>query len=70
MENERKQGMTEEIPDSDIGLQNVPRGYEVDFGDLESVELIVMGTSEHLNNLNIDEIAVSLDLDQYSRAGT
>ena len=29
-----------------------------------------MGTSEDLNNLNVDEIAVSLDLDQYSRAGT
>lgn len=70
VEIERKQGMTVEIPVSDIGLQNVPRGYEVDFGDLESVELIVMGTSEDLNNLNIDEIAVSLDLDQYSRAGT
>ena len=67
VEIERKQGRTVEIPVSEIGLRNVPRGYEVDFGDLESVELVVMGTSAELAELNTDEIAVTLDLTGYSR---
>lgn len=67
VELERKQGRTIDIPVSDIALRNVPRGYEVDFGELESVELTVMGTSADLADLNMDEIAVTLDLDGYSR---
>ena len=67
VEIERRQGRTVEIPVSEIGLRNVPRGYEVDFGDLESVELVVMGTSAELAELNTDEIAVTLDLTGYSR---
>ncbi len=70
VEIEKKQGKTINIPVEDIGLRNVPRGYEVDFGDLENVELVVMGTSTALAELNADQIAVSLDLDEYSRAGT
>lgn len=67
VELERKQGRTVDIPVSEIALRNVPRGYEVDFGDLENVELTVMGTSEALSELNTDDIAVTLDLDGYSR---
>ena len=44
-------------------MKNVPRGYEVDFGDLENVELTVMGTSADLAELNTEEIAVTLDLE-------
>lgn len=70
VEVEKKQGKTVRIPVSDIGLKNVPRGYEVDFGDVDEIELIVTGTSAELAALNTDEIAVSLDLDGCSRAGT
>lgn len=70
VEVEKKQGKTVRIPVSDIGLKNVPRGYEVDFGDVDEIELIVTGTSDELAALNTDEIAVSLDVGSYSRAGT
>lgn len=70
VEIEKKQGKTIDIPVEDIGLRNVPRGYEVDFGDVENVELVVMGTSSALAELDADQIAVSLDLDEYSKAGT
>ena len=69
VEIERKQGRTIDIPVSEIGLQNVPRGYEVDFGDLEEVQIIVLGTSADLAELDTEQVAVSLDLSGYSRAG-
>lgn len=70
VELERKQGRTVDIPVSEIGLQNVPRGYEADFGDLDQVEIIVMGTSADLAALNTDDIAVSLDLSDCSGEGS
>jgi len=70
VEIEKKQGKTVEIPVSEIGLKNVPKGYEVDFGDTEFIELVVMGTSAELSELDQDEIAVSLNLSGFSKAGT
>ena len=67
VELERKQGRTVDIPVSEIALKNVPRGYEVDFGELENVELTVMGTSAELAELDIGEITATLNLEGYSR---
>lgn len=67
---EKKQGKTVRIPVSEIGLRNVPKGLEADFGDFSELELIVMGTSADLQELKEDEIAVSLDLKKYTKAGT
>lgn len=70
IEIEKKQGKTIRIPVSEIGLKNVPKGLEADFGDLDEVEIIVMGTSAQLAELDTDEIAVNLNLSGYSKAGT
>jgi len=67
---EKKQGKTIRIPVTDIELQNLRRGLKVDFGELEETEIIVIGTSTELAELNGDEVIVNLDLDDYSRAGT
>ncbi len=69
VEIEKKQGKTIRIPVDEIGIQNAPRGLDVDYGDLEEVELIVMGTSAELAELNEEDIAVTLDLDEFSKAG-
>jgi len=70
IEIEKKQGKTVKIPVEDIGLQNLPRGLEVDFGELKETEIIVMGTSAELTELNVDDIAVTLDLEEFSKEGT
>lgn len=70
VEIEKKQGKTIRIPVSEIGLKNMPKGLEADFGDLDEVEIIVMGTTAQLAELNPDEIAVNLNLSGYSKAGT
>lgn len=67
---EKKQGKTVRIPVEDIELVNVPRGLEVDFDKLKEVEIIVMGTSTELAELDEKEISASLDLESYSRTGT
>lgn len=67
---EKKQGKTVAIPVSDIELKNVPRGMEVDFNKQKEVEIVVMGTSTELAELDESEISASLDLEAYSRAGT
>lgn len=70
VEIEKKQGKTVTIPVSRIGIQNVPRGLEVDFDDTSSVELVVMGTSSQLAQLDTDAIAVTLDVDGHTKVGT
>lgn len=67
---EKKQGKTVRIPVSDIELKNVPQGLEVDFDKLKEIEIIVMGTSAELAELDESEILAGLDLDGYSRVGT
>ncbi len=67
---EKKQGKTVRIPVEDIELENVPRGLEVDFDKLKEVEIIVMGTSAELTELDENEVSVSMNLEGYSRAGT
>lgn len=67
---EKKQGKTITIPVSEIEIQNKPRGLEVEFGSLKEVEIVVMGTSAELAELDEDEISVSLDLAAYSKTGT
>lgn len=67
---EKKQGKTVRIPVSYIELKNVPQGLEVDFDKLKEIEIIVMGTSAELAELDESEILAGLDLDGYSRAGT
>lgn len=69
VEIEKKQGKTVTIPVSRIGVQNVPSGMEVDFGDTSSIELVVMGTGSELAALDTEAIAVTLDVD-HTRAGT
>ncbi len=70
IEIEKKQGKTVSIPVSEIDLQNVPSGMEVDFGDISEVEFIVMATSEELADLDTDAITVSLDVDDHTKAGS
>lgn len=70
VEIEKKQGKTIRIPVTEIGLRNVPRGLEVDFGDTDEIEIIVMGTSAELAELKEDAIAVSLNLNGYTKSGT
>lgn len=70
VELEKKQGKTIRIPVSEIELRNVPRGLKVDFGDLKEIELVVMGTSAELAQLNEDEIGAVVDLRGYSKSGT
>ncbi len=48
----------------------MPRGLEVDFDKLKEVEIIVMGTSAELTELDENEVSVSMNLEGYSRAGT
>ena len=48
----------------------MPRGLEVDFNDTSSVELVVMGTSSQLAQLDTDAIAVTLDVDGHTKVGT
>lgn len=67
---EKQQGKTVDIPVSQIGIQNAPRGYEVDFGDTESVELTVRATSKDLEELDEEQIAVTLNLSGITKAGT
>ncbi len=70
VELEKKEGRPIKIPVSDIEFQNIPRGLEIDFDELEEIELVVMGSKEELDNLDMNEIIVTLDLDEYSKAGT
>ncbi len=70
IEIEKKQGKTVSIPVSEIDLQNVPSGMEVDFDDISEVEFIVMATSEELADLDTDAITVSLDVDDHTKAGS
>lgn len=67
---EKKQGKTLRIPVSEIELLNEPRGFNVSFGNLDEVEIIVMGTSAQLAELKEEDIAVSLNLEGYSKVGT
>ena len=67
---EKKQGKTIGIPVSEIELRNIPKGFNVSFGDLDEVEIIVMGTSAQLAELSEDVINVSLELAEYSKAGS
>ena len=67
---EKKQGKTIGIPVSEIELRNIPKGFNVSFGDLHEVEIIVMGTSAQLAELSEDVINVSLELEEYSKAGS
>lgn len=70
VELEKKEGRTIKIPVAQVELQNEPRGLDTDFGDLEEIELVVMGSREELDNLDVNEITATLDLDEYSKAGT
>lgn len=67
---EKKQGKTIRIPISEINIENKSRGLDVSFGSLKEVEIIVMGTSAELAELDENEISATLDLGTYSKAGT
>lgn len=69
VELEKKQGKTIRIPVSQISFRNMPKGLDVDFEDLEEIEIMVMGTSAELAELQTDEIAVTLNLSG-CKAGT
>ena len=70
VEIEKKQGKTVSIPVSRIATENVPKGLEVDFEDISSVELVVMGTSAELAALDTDAIGITLDVSGHSKAGS
>ena len=70
VEIEKNQEKTLEIPVGRIGVQNVPRGYEVDFGDTETVEISVSAPAAELESLKADDVALSLNLEEYSKAGS
>lgn len=70
VEIEKNQEKTLEIPVGRIGVQNVPKGYEVDFGDMETVEISVSAPVAELESLKADDVALSLNLEEYSKAGS
>ena len=70
VEIEKNQEKTLEIPVGRIGVQNVPKGYEVDFGDTETVEISVSAPVAELESLKADDVALSLNLEEYSKAGS
>ena len=70
VEIEKNQEKTLEIPVGRIGVQNVPKGYEVDFGDTETVEISVSAPGAELESLKADDVALSLNLEEYSKAGS
>ncbi len=70
VEVEKKQGRIVQIPVSELELLNVPKGMKTDFGDLESIEVVVMGTSADLSDLDESKVKASLDLDDCTKAGT
>ncbi len=70
VEIEKNQEKTLEIPVGRIGVQNVPKGYEVDFGDMETVEISVSAPVTELESLKAGDVALSLNLEEYSKAGS
>lgn len=67
---EKKQGKTIQIPVSDIEILNMPQGFNISFGDTEKAEIVIMGTSAQLAELDEKDISVSLDLEDYSKIGS
>ena len=57
------------LPVSRIEITGVPRGYSVDFEDLEEIAIPVTGLTTALEELNTEDIVVILDVAPASRAG-
>lgn len=53
---------TIEYPTGGIILQNVPKGYQVDYGDVSSVEIVVTGTEAVLKDFEFVQGSISLNL--------
>ena len=51
-------------------MTNVPKGYKVDFGDINSIEIVVSGTEEQMANFELAQGSVSLSLSGIKTAGT
>ena len=58
------------VPVSRIEITGVPRGYSVDFEDLEEITIPVTGLTTALEELNTEDIVVVLDVAPASRAGS
>lgn len=58
------------LPVSRIEITGVPRGYSVDFEDLEEIAIPVTGLTTALEELNTEDIVVILDVAPASRAGS
>lgn len=58
------------LPVSRIEITGVPRGYSVDFEDLEEITIPVTGLTTALEELNTEDIVVILDVAPASRAGS
>ena len=58
------------LPVSRIEITGVPRGYSVDFEDLEEITIPVTGLTTALEELNTEDIVVVLDVAPASRAGS
>ena len=61
---------TFEIDVDDIELENLDDGFEVDFGDVDTIEIFVTGTEDELSELSQEDITVTLDLTRCYKAGT
>lgn len=61
---------TIEFPTGMISLLNVPKGYKVDFGNTNKVDITVKGTSDVLEKFELEQGAVSINLSGIKEAGT
>ena len=61
---------TIEYPTGGIILENVPSGYKVDYGNVSSVEIVVVGTEEALKDFEFVQGSISISLSGIKSEGT
>jgi len=58
------------LPVGSIQIENAPSKFNLEKGPEQEVELQFSGSKEALENLNSEKITASVDLSQYTEAGT